>query len=396
MTRVLLAFDKFKDALTATQAVDAAATALRTAQPDWSIESAPLADGGEGFAAILTQAAGGEFVTKAVTGPHGRAIKAAFGFVSVEKIPSGARAMLRLPDLIHAKARIAVIEMAAASGLAALSPEERDPRITTTLGTGELMQIATAAGVVAIVLGVGGSATNDLGLGALTALGLRSLDACGNVVTTPVPARWPSIVAIEGAVLTHLPPVYIACDVTNPLLGPRGAVSVYGRQKGLREEHSVQLESGSERIAEMLCASAGKSTDLKNAAGTGAAGGIAFGLMAAANAKLLPGFELVSAWLDLDRKIAAADIVLTGEGRFDETSMEGKGPGAIAAQALSLGKIVHVFAGQVTAIARPGMTLHTITPAGMPLAHALRNSAPNLHAKVRSVFATGDLLSQEQ
>ena len=124
-----------------------------------------------------------------------------------------------------------------------------------------------------------------------------------------------------------------------------------------------------------------------NTPGAGAAGGIAFGLMTAVGAKLLPGFELVSAWLDLETKLAAADLVITGEGRFDESSLEGKGPGAVAARALALGKTVQVFAGQVTAAARPGLALHAITPPGTPLPQALREAPENLASKVRTVFA---------
>ena len=387
MPRVLLAFDKFKDALTAPEAVAAVAAALRETQPGWTLDLAPLADGGEGFVSILTQAAQGREVPVVATGPRGERRPAGFGLVRVSSIPGRARAQLQLSGETNADATVAVIEMAAISGLALLPQDQRDPWQTTTLGTGELMRAAAESGAVAVLLGVGGSATNDLGLGALAALGLEFTDAAGRPIHPPVPAEWTRIARLSGRLVAGLPPVYIACDVTNPLLGPRGAAAVYGPQKGLRPADHVRLENESARLADLLCRHCGKSAALKDVPGAGAAGGIAFGLMTAAGAKLLPGFDLVSAWLDLETKLAAADIVITGEGRFDESSLEGKGPGAVAARALALGKTVHVFAGQVTAAARPGLALHAITPAGVPLAQALREAPQNLTSSARAVFA---------
>jgi glycerate kinase len=387
MPRVLLAFDKFKDALTAPEAVAAVAAALRQTQPGWTLDLAPLADGGEGFASILTQAAQGREVSVVATGPRGERRPAGFGLVRVSAIPGRARAQLQLSGEMNADETVAVIEMAAISGLALLPQDQRDPWQTTTLGTGELMRAAAESGAVAVLLGVGGSATNDLGLGALAALGLEFTDAAGRPVHPPVPTEWTRIARLSGRLAAGLPPVYIACDVTNPLLGPRGAASVYGPQKGLRPADQSRLESESARLADLLCQHCGQPPALKDVPGAGAAGGIAFGLMAAAGAKLLPGFDLVSAWLDLETKLAAADIVVTGEGRFDESSLEGKGPGAVAARALALGKTVHVFAGQVTAAARPGLALHAITPVGVPLAQALREAPHYLAASARSVFA---------
>ncbi len=386
MTRVLLAFDKFKDALTAQQVGEVVAAALREQQPGWVLDLAPLSDGGEGFATILTQAAGGREVTFMATGPRGERRPAEFGLVPVPAIPAGARARLHLPAVSAPGATVAVIEMAAISGLALLPQEQRDPWQTTTFGTGELMREAADTGAVAILLGVGGSATNDLGLGALAAMGMTPVDEQGAAIG-PTPERWSRIAGFTGRIPATFPPVYIACDVTNPLLGPRGAAAVYGPQKGLLTADHARLESESARLADLLCRHCGQAPALKDVPGAGAAGGIAFGLMTAAGAKLLPGFDLVSAWLDLETKLAKADIVITGEGRFDESSLEGKGPGAVAARALARGKKVHVFAGQVTAAARPGLALHAITPPGTPLAQALREAPANLAGAVRRVFA---------
>ena len=250
--RVLLAFDKFKDSLTARQACDLAALVLRNRHRDWSLDFCPLADGGEGFAEILTSAAGGQMTRLPVAGPRGNSIEAAFGLVSLGQIPPAARTLLALDSSTHAPspsplaprpspaaplasdARVAVIEMAAASGLALLPPESRDPWQTTTHGTGELIRAAAAAGAAGVLLGVGGSATNDLGLGALGALGLEFRSARGENVQPPLPAHWAGIAQIAGAVPASIPPFRIACDVTNPLLGPHGAAAIYGPQKGLR------------------------------------------------------------------------------------------------------------------------------------------------------------------
>lgn len=381
--RVLLAFDKFKDSLTAQAAGAAAADALKHRHPDWQLDLCPLADGGEGFASILTTAAGGSLSSISVTGPRSAPVDASFGLVPWKKIPAAARSLLHLPTTPADDAEIAVIEMAAASGLALLPPDQRDPWETTTLGTGQLIAAAAQAGAAAILVGVGGSATHDLGLGALSALGLEFRSRSQEMIRPPTPSRWKQIEHISGGISAKLPPIRIACDVSNPLLGPRGAAAVYGPQKGLKPDDLRKLDHASARLGLMLCGHSGQPDELMDQPGAGAAGGIAFGLMAAAGAKLLPGFDLVAAWLDLDARIAAADLVITGEGRFDASSLSGKGPGAVAARALARGKAVHVFAGQVTATdARPGLSLHAITPAGQPLAEALIAAEKNLSAAV--------------
>lgn len=388
--RVLLAFDKFKDSLTAREACELAVQALRDRHLDWSFDVCPLADGGEGFGEILTAAAGGTSRRFAVAGPRGRETEAAVGFVPVANIPAGARELLGLgggePRSSGAD-HVALIEMAAASGLALLPAAERDPWHTTTLGTGQLIRHAAGQGASLILLGVGGSATHDLGLGALAALGLGFSSGGSREIHPPVPEQWMHITRLTGRVPDELPPIRIACDVTNPLLGSRGAAAVYGPQKGLRAADLARLEHASARMAMLLCQHCNQPDALMDTPGAGAAGGISFGLMAAARAQLLPGFELVSAWLDLERRLAGADLIITGEGRFDDSSLSGKGPGAVAARALALGKRVHVFAGAVSAGAeRAGLTLHAITPPDTPLERALREAADNLRQAVHRAF----------
>lgn len=379
--RVLVAFDKFKDAIRADEAGAAATAALLARHPEWTIDAAPLTDGGDGFVAVLAGSIHAPLTTARVIGPRGEPVEATWALVPGEAIPAAARARLG-----HAVARVAVIEMAAASGLALVPNAERDPWRTTSLGTGELMRRAVALGADALLLGVGGSATHDLGLGALHALGFKFLTAEGTDLGSTPPHTWSRLARIEGAIPPGFPPVFIACDVDNPLLGPRGAATVFAPQKGLAAADRDEMEHLSSAVAHSLVRHCGRPASLIGTPGGGAAGGIAFGLMAALGARLLPGFDFVSDWLDLDRRIAEADVVITGEGRFDESSLGGKGPGAIAARALAAGKPVHVFAGQVTAAERPGLHLHAISPPGLPLPQALRETRARLATAVGSTF----------
>lgn len=380
--RTLIAFDKFKDALTAPEACARAAEALRAVRPEWSLDLCPLTDGGEGFAEILTQAAGGTLHRVRVTGPRGEPVDAHYGLVDGARVPAAAWRLLDLP----ATAKVAVIEMAQASGLALLPSAARDPWLTSSIGTGEVIRQAMAHGAGAVLLGVGGSATNDLGLGALSALGFSFRSAQGALLNPPVPRDWSTLASIEGRALANLPPIRIACDVVNPLLGPQGATAIYGPQKGLKAHDAAALEILCEKLADLLCNHSQQPASLRLVPGAGAAGGCSFGLMAGTGARLLPGSAFVSAWLDVDRRLAAADLVITGEGRFDESSLSGKGPGAIAAQALGQGRTVHVFAGAVNVPDRPGLHAHAISPPGLPLAQALSESGWRLETAVRAIL----------
>ena len=379
--RVLVAFDKFKDALTAPAACSIATTVLREVRPDWRVAACPLADGGEGFATILTDAVGGVWQEVEVTGPRGARVAAGFGMVWVPALPGDARQRL---DIGGAE-RLAVIEMASASGLQSLPPEQRDPWATDTRGTGELMRAAITAGADAILLGVGGSATHDVGVGALTALGWRAEREDGSLVAAICPEGWPELARLVPPG-ECLPPIRIACDVTNPLLGERGAATVFGPQKGLRADDLQWLEAETARVAGLI-ADAVDRPGLEMTPGAGAAGGIAYGFLTAAGAQLVPGFDLVEEWLDLANKIESADLVITGEGRFDESSLEGKGPGALARKALASGKRVWVFAGALEVPEPPpGCELHAVTPPGTPLIKALPETADNLALVLRSTL----------
>ncbi len=375
--RALIAFDKFKHALGARAACEAAAAALRAKHPAWELDLCPLTDGGDGFCETLTEAAGGGLCAHQVTGPRGAPVGAHFGRVAYAKIFPAARARLGLLT----NGTLALVDMASASGLELLGPGQRDPWHATTLGTGELLR-AAATRVDALLLGVGGSATNDLGLGALAALGLKFLDPSGAAIAVPTPATWDRIVRIEGRI--DLPPLFIACDVTNPLLGPRGATATFGPQKGLPRAEVEKMDTAMARIAALFCKACGRPLSLTDTPGAGAAGGLAFGLMVVGGAQLVAGFDLVADWLDLPQRIAAADLILTGEGRFDATSLGGKGPGSLVGEARRLGKPAHVFAGSLAVEA--DALFHAITPADLPLAEALPRTAELLAAAVRRVF----------
>ena len=383
---VLLAFDKFKDALSAREAGSIVAAALALGRAECSFDHCPLTDGGEGFAEILTSAAGGTLHRVRVAGPRGRLVTAKFGLVKWGKIPPTARAMLELPGLsLHA--RIAVVEMAQASGLALLGPKERDPWRTSTRGTGQMIRAAIKAGAKAVILGVGGSATHDLGLGALSILGSKFWQADGSILRSLEPVSWGKLARITVARPARGLPIRIACDVTNPLLGRRGAAKTYAPQKGLRARDYSRLEKETARVSAMLCAQLGQPLALREMPGAGAAGGISFGLMCALRARLLPGFSLISAWVDLPGRLAAAEIVVTGEGRFDRSSFNGKGPGSVVESALALGKPVHVFAGQTAVRSRrPGLRVHAITPRGRKLSDALRETERNLARAAQCAF----------
>lgn len=382
---MLVAFDKFKGALDAERACDVVAEVLRRERPEWCIDMAPLTDGGEGFCRILTLAAGGLLFERQASGPRfdaaGRASlqTAPVGLVALSSLPDVARAVLALPESAR---RLAIIDMASVNGLALVPPAERDIYRSSTLGTGELLLAARDSGADAILLGVGGSATNDLGFGALSALGFRFETAAGELLSPPLPESWPRLARVVRGALAELPPLRIACDVDNPLLGARGAAAIYGPQKGLAARDVRAFDAAAERAASLLCAALGAGAERMAEPGAGAAGGIAFGLLAAAGARLVPGSALVDAWLGLEARVAAADWVLTGEGRFDESSWAGKGPGALLRSAQRLGRGWAVFAGSIAVDAStrrdPRGSLVAITARGEPMSRALPRTAENL------------------
>lgn len=385
--KALVAFDKFKDSMGAPEACRVAASAIRRLGSGFEVDGAPLTDGGEGFARILTEARGGEIRVSEVSGPRFNRVRAEWGMVALGALEPDLREWLG----VSGGGWLAVVEMAQASGLQGLALDLRDPWQTSTRGTGEVIREAVTAGASAILLGIGGSATNDLGLGALEALGLEFAGPGGDVRDV-VPAKWGRIDRLRGGVMA-LPPIRIACDVSNPLMGPDGAAAVYGPQKGLRAEDLDRMQAEMVRMADTLCEFAAKGRGLIDEPSSGAAGGIGFGFRVAGEARYVPGFELVSRWLRLVPRVRAADVILTGEGRFDRSSLQGKGPGSLCRWAAEAGKPTWVFAGQVAPellVAPPedvpGLRLRAITPPGMSLEEALRRGPELLAAAVQGAF----------
>ena len=307
---VLIAPDSFKGSLTSVEVAQALAAGWARARPSDEILLAPLADGGEGTTVAVEAAGGWVWRVADATDPIGRAISARW---------------LQSDDGTGA-----IIEMAAASGLSRLAPTELDPLGATTRGTGELILAALDAGVRDITLGIGGSATNDGGAGILRALGARVSDASDESATVDLTSLDPRLAETR---------LRIACDVTNPLLGPRGAAATYGPQKGATPDDVVELDRRLARYADALEIATGRRE--RDTPGSGAAGGTGFGLLCLrdrlASLQVVPGIDVVMAATDFDGKLARASLVITGEGRVDAQTAFGKTALGVARRAADAG-----------------------------------------------------------
>ena len=323
---ILIAPDSFKGCLSAADVAEAIADGVRSARPDLPYVQVPVADGGEGFTEALLSACGGERRTRTVSDPLGRPVNASYGV---------------LPD------GTAVIETAAASGLTLLSPEERNPLITNSFGTGELIRDAIEAESQNVLVGLGGSATHDAGTGLLAALGFRFLDAGGKAVT-PCGADLGRIDAIDrSAVLPGLENVRFtaACDVETVFCGPGGAADVFALQKGANAQAVRLLDEGTAAFAEIVRAESG--TDLRALPGSGAAGGIGGTLAVLLGAQLKSGIDLVLDATGFDKLLQDASLVITGEGRIDAQSAQGKAVNGILRRARRAGVPVVAIGGRV-------------------------------------------------
>lgn len=384
--KVLICFDKFKDSMTAREAGQIVEGVLRKHHPGWPVERVALADGGEGFCEILTESLNGRLETHRVTGSLIQPVDARLGWVTGAHLSQAVRREWKLKDA----SKVALIEMAQATGLQDLSLDQRDCWKTTSLGTGELIQHAVKEGAETILLGVGGSSTHDLGLGVLEALGLRFFDREGNRLQPVRPELWDRVDHLGGNLPANLPPFKIACDVQNTLFGPQGAAAVYGPQKGLKPGDHGRIEKLGQKMARLLCDYLEQPMSLAEVPGSGAAGGITFGLSAACEVELIAGFDLVSRWLNLPEKIEACDWLITGEGKFDPSSLQGKGPGTLARTALAQGKRVSILAGRMEvtgdAFADHGHPdLIEISPRSLDLKEALEQGPVNLERSMANL-----------
>jgi glycerate kinase len=325
--KIVLAPNAFKEALSAREVCSAMEKGIRAAGYKGEIRAVPLADGGDGTIDALVAATGGgiRFVTAA--DPLGRPVAATFGLLGGGKT--------------------AVVEMAQASGLWRLTREERNPLRTSTKGTGELIRAAIEAGATTIIVGIGGSATVDGGVGMAEALGFRFLDSASN----PVEANGGNLLKMnkidQSCICSeiHRVGIRVACDVSSPLLGPQGAAKVFGPQKGATPEMVELLEKGLENLAHLWERDLGRS--VANLPGAGAAGGLGAGLVAFCGAELVPGFDLVAEAAGLDGAMEGADLVFTGEGRVDQSTAYGKVPAGLARRAQAKKIPVVCLAGEV-------------------------------------------------
>ena len=371
--KIVVAPQALKGSLDAPEVGARIATALVAALPDAQVIVVPVADGGEGTTRALVSALGGRLLTAQVAGPLGAPTLATWGLLDQRGLPGAPASPL------------AVIEMAAAAGLTLISPDQRDPLRATTRGVGELLAHALDAGCREIILGIGGSATNDGGAGMAQALGARLRDADGR----DLPPGGAALARLAHLDISQLDPrlaetrIRVACDVTNPLCGPHGASAVYGPQKGADAAMVARLDDALAHYATIIRRDLGR--DVADIPGTGAAGGLGAGLLAFTRAELTPGAPLVLATLRFAETLQGAALVIVAEGRLDEQTANGKIVGAVAQAAQAAGARVLALAGAIAldeaALARLGID------AALPLA-----SGPL--SLEQSMAQAGDLLAQ--
>jgi glycerate 2-kinase len=337
--QILIAPDKFKGALNGREVAENIAKGLRDVLPNVKIHTVPMADGGEGTAEAICQSRGGSWLKCKAHDPIGRKIEARYGWIEYEKL--------------------AVMEMSETAGMRRLSEDERDPVRAITFGVGEMILDAASRDANEIIIGLGGSATNDGGWGMARALGFRffsgARELTGDVselgaltkIDAPVAAGVSPAISITQP--TRLPPqlkIVAAVDVQNPLLGENGATRVFGPQKGASKDELNVLEQSLTRLADVVARQFG--FDYRDKSGAGAAGGLGFGLMSFCGATIRPGFDVVAEAVGLESKMKEADVVITGEGSLDRQTLEGKTPAGVARLARKLGKKVFAIVGRAT------------------------------------------------
>ena len=361
--RIVLAPDSFKESMTATQAVAAMRAGVQQVLPDAECVGVPMADGGEGTVDAVVDALHGQHIAAQVSGPLGATITARYGYVPLRQL--------------------AVIEMAAASGLELIPPDQRDVLRASTFGVGQLILSALDRGAEEILIGLGGSATNDGGTGMLTALGVAFVDADG----TALEPGGAALGRLDRIDLTGLDPrlrdvrIHVATDVTAPLLGPTGASAVFGPQKGATPTDVQTLESALTQLATVTSETLGKANPQRP--GNGAAGGLGFALVEFLGAESRPGVDEVAVTVGLEKEVRGADWVFTGEGSVDAQTVMGKTPFGVAQVATRAGARVVIFAGRVapdaSVLLEHGVErLVAITAEGTPIEQALREGAESL------------------
>ena len=322
--RILIAPDKFKGSLGAREVAENIATGLRDILPEAKIDIVPMADGGEGTAEVICDALGGSWVNCPAHDPLGREIEARYVCIEEDKL--------------------AIMEMSEVAGIRRLSENERDPLRANTFGVGEVLLDAAQRGVDQIIIGLGGSATNDGGFGMARALGFRFF--AGEQELTRAVSDLQKLTRIERPNALSLPKIIAAVDVRNPLLGENGATRVFGPQKGASGDKIDKLEAALTKLADVVAKAFKK--DFRDEQGAGAAGGLGFGLVSFCGAKIRPGFDVVAESIGFESKIKDVDIVITGEGSLDRQTLEGKTPAGVARLARKLGKRVFAIVGRAS------------------------------------------------
>ena len=370
--KIVIAPDSYKESLSALEVAQAVEAGFRQVFPDADYVLVPVADGGEGTVDAMVAATGGRKETVTVSGPLGEPVEAFYGLTG--------------------DGDTAVIEMAAASGLALVPPDRRNPLLTNSRGTGELIRAAHDAGARRFILGIGGSATNDGGAGMVQALGARLLDLEGRELD----GSGGDLARLERIDVSALDPrlaecrIEVACDVDNPLTGARGASAVFGPQKGATPEMVQALDANLARLARIVGRDLGVAVD--TVPGAGAAGGMGAAMLAFFGATLKPGIEIVTAAVDLDTHVRDADLVITGEGRIDFQTVHGKTPIGVARVAKRHGKPVIGIAGslgaEVGVVHAHGIdAVFSVLGKPCTLDEALRDAAANVELTARNVAA---------
>ncbi|MDK9604389.1 glycerate kinase [Lelliottia wanjuensis] len=370
--KIVIAPDSYKESLSALEVATAIEQGFREIFPDADYVKLPVADGGEGTVEAMVAATQGGIIKVRVTGPLGENAEGFYGLSGDEQS--------------------AFIEMAAASGLEMVAPSSRNPLKTTSWGTGELIRHALDAGVKHIIIGIGGSATNDGGAGMVQALGAKLLDGDGN----PIGLGGGELEKLARIDISELDSrladcrIEVACDVTNPLTGEEGASAVFGPQKGATPEMIDRLDDALTHYAKIIARDL--DIDVLNLEGGGAAGGMGAGLYAFCGAELRQGIEIVTDALHLDKQVADADLVITGEGRIDSQTIHGKVPVGVAKVAKRYNKPVIGIAGSLTAdvgvVHQHGIdAVFSVIYRVCTLEEALESAAVNVRMAARNIAA---------
>jgi glycerate kinase len=322
--RILIAPDKFKGSLSAREVAENIALGLRDVLPEAKIDIVPVADGGEGTAEVICHALGGSWMKCKAHDPLGRQIEARYAWIEERKL--------------------AVMEMSEAAGMRRVRNDKYDVDLANTFGVGEMILQPVHDGAREIIIGLGGSATNDGGFGMARALGFRFFENTGELSGRV--SQLAKLTRIEKPMSLSLPKIIAAVDVKNPLLGADGATRIFGPQKGVTPDKIDMFEKALTRLADIVARDL--HVDVRNQAGAGAAGGLGFGLMSFCGATIQPGFDVVAEAVGLEERLKDVDLVITGEGSLDRQTLEGKAPAGVARLARKLGKRVFAIVGRAS------------------------------------------------